>query len=125
MWHLYSIQEKKSFTLSGFDDKELNQSSGKTKEFLPKSNTAAVFTTCSTLILNNAHHVIEVFVSKHLHNEILQITLQKPRVKITLKVKQPNLVSRCANSCFLNFVSIQNVFCTDLKLTKFRADSKQ
>ena len=91
------------------------------------------------------HHVIEVFVSKCLHNEIWPIHVPKPGVKTAGKMKVSNLISRCENSfthgwsfvliaktavwtqpkCFLDFVLLQNVFCTDSKHTKFCTDSKK
>ena len=44
------------------------QSLGKTKKFLP--NQALQLLTQLTLLLRNPQHVIEVFESKRLHNEV-------------------------------------------------------
>ena len=46
----------------------------------------------------NTHNVIEVFVSKRLHNEVWQFAWTKQEVKTAQKAKVLNLVSRCENS---------------------------
>ena len=46
-----------------------NKVAAEAKEFLPNSSFEAVFATY-TLIPHDAYHVIEVFVSKRLHNGV-------------------------------------------------------
>ena len=55
--------EKRSRFLIAVLRQEQNQNPGKNKEFLHKSSAAAFL----RLILHNANHVIEVFVSKRLY----------------------------------------------------------
>ena len=69
-------------------------------------SAAAVFASCSTLIPHNTQHLIEVFVPKRLHNEVL-LRVAKPAAKTARKIKVSNPVSQCANSSFLHLVPIR------------------